>query len=465
MKPSAALSIYSESNRRRLLTLSAFLIVCVALLDWWSKSYISLGFLYLFPIMLAGGFLNRPQIVALGTLCAVLQEVLGDLPAADAIPRMLLSSVGFIGTGLFVSELIRNRRMVLVHFEQLKDHAEFRRNAEEQLQLLVDSSPAAIVTVDSKGNILLANGAAQQLFGSEEPLTGRAIRTFLPALLNAVDAKPSHAFRTSIQCGGHRANGELFLAGIWFSTHQSASGTRLAAIVVDLSEDLRNREDLSFDYLLKNTRILMSAVSHEIRNLSGAATMVHRNLSRVPSLEGNADFEALGTLIEGLDRISSMELQSADYNSAPLDLTSVLDESRVLIDAAYQEADMTVEWWLDSRLPLVRADRYGLTQVFLNLAKNSRRAMERTARKVLTVRAWVELDSVMIGFQDTGSGISHPENLFRAFQKGAESTGLGLYVSRAIVKSFGGDLTYEANPQGASFVVVLPAVTEHEMQR
>jgi two-component system sensor kinase FixL len=81
----------------------------------------------------------------------------------------------------------------------------------------------------------------------------------------------------------------------------------LAAIVVDLSEDLRSRDDLSLNYLLKNTRILMSAVAHEIRNLCGAILVVHKNLSHVKELESNEDFKALGSLIQSLDRVSALE--------------------------------------------------------------------------------------------------------------------------------------------------------------
>ena len=54
-----------------------------------------------------------------------------------------------------------------------------------------------------------------------------------------------------MQCCGQRADGETFLAGIWFSTYSIESGNRLAAIIVDLSEELVHREDLSLDYLLK----------------------------------------------------------------------------------------------------------------------------------------------------------------------------------------------------------------------
>ena len=51
----------------------------------------------------------------------------------------------------------------------------------------------------------------------------------------------------------------------------------------------------------------------------------------------------------------------------------------------------------------------------------------------------------MVRFEDTGTGIANPENLFRPFQRDAQATGLGLYVSRALVKSFGGELVYEAS--------------------
>src|SRR6201993_3836538 len=166
----------------------------------------------------------------------------------------------------------------------------------------------------------------------------------------------------------------VFLAGVWFSTYSTMWGPRLAAIVVDLSEDLRNREDLSLDHLLKSSRILMAAVAHEVRNICSAMLVVHKNLSSVKELEHNEDFHALSTLIQSLEKVSALQLRPApDQSAAPVDLTSVLDESRVLIDSAYRETDMEVEWKIPQALPLVWADRHGLIQVFLNLAKNSQR--------------------------------------------------------------------------------------------
>ena len=410
------LSIYAPANRTKLIVVAGFLISGIAVADWATKPYISLGFLYLFPIMLLGGFLSRRQIVGVALVCAVLQEAFSNLPENEAVVRLLFSSAGFVGTGLFISELIRNRRTAMTHVEELEGQIKLREDAEEQLRSLVESSPAAIVTIDSGGIVLLANEAAQHLLApGGAALQGQAISSYLPSLQTVVKTQPARSFRTALQCTGQRNDGEVFLAGVWFSTYSTISGPRLAAIVVDLSEDLRNREDLSLNYLLKNTRILMSAVAHEIRNLCGAVLVVHKNLSQVKELESNEDFKALGSLIQSLERVSALELGSTTQNGEVVELTSVLDEFRILIEAAYHESKIDVQWHIEESLPLVWADRYGLIQVFLNLSKNSQRAMTSTGRKQLRISARREGGTVVIRFEDTGTGIAAPENLFRPF--------------------------------------------------
>jgi len=339
-----------------------------------------------------------------------------------------------------------------------------RKEVEEQLQVLVESSPVAIATIDSTGTILLANEASQSLLAPGGPsIVGQRMGEFLPALETAVQAQRFRQFRTELRCRAKRTNGEVFLAAVWFSTYVTARGPRLAAIIVDLSEELRDREDLSLDHLLKNTKILMGAVAHEIRNLSGAVLVVHKNLSRLPGLRENEDFRALGTLIEGLEQLSTMELRPAsDQHLDAIELSSIFDELRVLLEPSYREAGVEIVWRLQDDLPLVFADRYGLAQVFLNLSLNSLRAMATTEKKRLTISSSAENDSVVIRFEDTGVGISSPEGLFKPFQQGADATGLGLYVSRAIVRSCGGDLTFEPSAEGCCFAVSLARVVERQ---
>ncbi len=454
--------LYSPPNRARALAAAAALVAAVAAVDWVIKPNFSLNFLYLFPIMLAGGFLSRWQIAGMGVCCAVLGELFSPFPQADAATRMAMMSLAFTGTGLFISELVNKRQLAVEHLQQLTEQVRQREDAERQLQLLIESSPAAIVTVDSAGSIMLANQAARQLLGGGgRQLAGDPIRRYFPALESVARGHRSQSFRTTMHCKGQREDGEVFLAAIWFSTYKTLSGARLAAIIVDLSEDLRDREDLSLNHLLKNTRILMGAMSHEIRNLCGAVSAVGRNLARVEGLAGNQDFEALQTLIQGLEKIAALELQSSTEDPAiAVDVDELLDELRVLVEPSLRESEVTVHWRIAEPLPLVWADSYGLLQVFLNLARNSQRAMQDSPRKVLTIAARAEETAVVIRFEDTGSGVRSPEQLFRPFQQGADGSGLGLYVSRAIVRSFRGELRYEARPAGCCFAVVLTPLAE-----
>jgi len=454
--------LYSSQNRRLALAGAAALVVIIALFDWAIKPNFSLNFLYLFPIMLAGGFLSRWQIAAMGICCAILGELFSPFSEADAATRMAMMSIAFTGTGLFVSELVHKRQLVVEHLQRLTEEVRHREDAEQQIQILIESSPAAIVTVDSSGSIDLANQAAAQLLASGKSLAREPIRKYLPALESVARGHRTQAFRTTMHCKGQRQDGEVFLAAIWFSTYKTLSGRRLAAIIVDLSEDLRDREDLSLNHLLKNTRILMGAMSHEIRNLCGAVSAVGRNLARVDGLAGNQDFEALGTLIQRLEKIASLELQASPEDQAiTVDVIEVLDELRVLIEPTFRDAEMGVHWEIARSLPLVWADSYGLLQVFLNLARNSRRAMENCPHKDLNIAASAEGGAVVIRFEDTGAGVPSPEHLFRPFHPGADGTGLGLYVSRAIVRSFRGELRYEPRAKGCCFAVALAPLIEN----
>jgi C4-dicarboxylate-specific signal transduction histidine kinase len=133
----------------------------------------------------------------------------------------------------------------------------------------------------------------------------------------------------------------------------------------------------------------------------------------------------------------------------------VLDEARVVMDASFRDSGCVVAWKIANGLPLVQADRHSLLQVFLNLARNSQHAMRDTKVQTLSVEALEENDMIAVRFHDTGPGVARPDDLFKPFQPGAQATGLGLYISRAVLRSYGGDLRHEPTSQGSSFVVEL----------
>jgi two-component system sensor kinase FixL len=453
-----------RGNPRAVLLRAGIMIALIALVDWRVEGNIPLGFLYLFPMLLVGSVLKRWQIAVVAGLCTFLAEMFDSFewfPAAG-VPRDILIFSAFLGMGLFVYELVRSRQAALQHVQQIESEVEARREAEEQLEVLVESNPAAIFTTNSEGCVLLANDAAHRMLGLEPgTLPGKSIRDYLPALMNVpAPDRNRPSFRTAMQCRGRTHDGQAFLADIWFSTYRTSAGSRLAAMVVDSSEDLRTREEFNLQQLMAGSRILVGAVSHEIRNVCGAIAVVHQNLARSGALADNKDFEALGTLILALEKIAAMELRQTGNPAVGLDLPSLLEELRIIVEPALREEGIEVHWNVEPGLPRVWADRHSLMQVFLNLIKNSERAMSdqaraRPSRQVMTVTSRTEKERVAIEFRDTGGGVANPERLFRPFQQGAQATGLGLYLSRAFMRSFRGDLRYEPEPGGSSFIVEL----------
>jgi C4-dicarboxylate-specific signal transduction histidine kinase len=97
-------------------------------------------------------------------------------------------------------------------------------------------------------------------------------------------------------------------------------------------------------------------------------------------------------------------------------------------------------------------------QVLLNLTKNSQRALESAARKVIEISALQKPGGISIRFSDSGPGIPAGQKIFQPLQKGADATGLGLYLSRAFMRSFRGDLRHDAQHPGCSFVLELATV-------
>jgi nitrogen-specific signal transduction histidine kinase len=351
-----------------------------------------------------------------------------------------------------------------LHLEEVEREIELRRTTEEQLEFLISSSPATIFTLDGNGRVLLANEAAHRLFRVEKgKLQGQSIDQFLPALASVPPSlTETPTFRTDMECSGKRQDDEVFLAHVWFSTYQTKSGPRLAAVVFDSSEQLRDRAEFNMQQILSGSRVLVGALCHEIRNVCGAIAVVHSQLGRDEQLARNEDFRALGTLVQGLEKMAGLELRQTTQSVAEsIDVRSVLDELRIVIEPSFHESEMSTRWDLPGSLPRVWADREALLQAFLNIAKNSERAMERCPRngghcpQELTVRASWDEPFVVVRFIDTGPGIANPELLFQPFQPGAQASGLGLYLSRTFVRAFQGDIEYEPQSAGCCFAVSL----------
>jgi signal transduction histidine kinase len=103
----------------------------------------------------------------------------------------------------------------------------------------------------------------------------------------------------------------------------------------------------------------------------------------------------------------------------------------------------------------VRGDPVRLRQALDNLVANARRHGDH-----VTVTADTAAGQVRIAVGDDGPGLPPGLDVFAPGASGAGSTGLGLYVARAIVAAHGGTIEVESAPdRGATFTLVLPSAS------
>ncbi|PWT98017.1 MAG: hypothetical protein C5B51_30215 [Terriglobia bacterium] len=448
---------YAESHR---LTVCAIAAAMVAVIGWadFQLPTMSIGFLYLIPILVAAAVLNGLQIILLAGVCSFLQELFAPLGwSSGATDRLLVVVSGFALTGYFATELNQRRRLLQRHLGELETEVRRRNDAESQLRILIETSPLAILTIDETGRVLLANVSAQRVFEFEGSLQGEDVASFLPILPRMLHShRRGENMRTNVECKAKRRNGDVFLANVWLSTYQTSAGAALAAVIWDASENLRDREGAGLNSMLATSRVLIGAISHEIRNLASAAASSYAALANKDGLAHDAQYEALGSLIRALESIATSGLHmAADRQPAVADLGTVLDETRIVIEPALREMGLSVKWKIDENLPLVQADQHSLLQVFVNLARNIQEHATGQDGRDVQISASLENDLVVIRFQDSGPGVARPDDLFQPFRSGAQSWGLGLYISRAILRSHGGNLRYEPSRRGACFTVDL----------
>ena len=467
---------YAELHRGAVYIAAAAVTAVVAFVDWQLVDS-SIGFLYLIPILLAAPAMNNVQIGAFAALCGYLTEAFD--PAQNAVGRtgsplmhgmnpfawgpgsmgrLVVAIAAFAMTGFFAAELNNRRRMLSEHLAEREKQMHLRQEAERRLRILIDTSPLAILTLNGAGEVELANESACGLLGFETgQLAGRKIDRYLP-LLGRMLHRGSSNIRTNVEFRGQRLNGENFLASVWISTYDTSHGPALAAVVWDSSENLRDREGAGLDSMMATSRVLVGALSHEIRNLASAAAFAHVEMA--PAINGstpaNENYQALGSLIRGLEKIASAGLRMASgHEHAVAGLANVLDELRIVIEPALREAEIALVWEMEGPLPVVQGDHHSLLQAFLNLTRNSRQALENHPHRELRVHARVENDLAVVRFYDTGPGVARPDELFRPFQPSASHTGLGLYITRAILRSYGGGLRYEPQAEGSCFTAEL----------
>jgi C4-dicarboxylate-specific signal transduction histidine kinase len=162
-----------------------------------------------------------------------------------------------------------------------------------------------------------------------------------------------------------------------------------------------------------------------------------------------------------IQRIRALAKRSAPHKVS-LDVNDVISEAILLVQREVLSHGVSLRTELSSALPPVLGDRVQLQQVIIDLLINGVEAMASVADRPrdLLIRSQHEAAEVHIAVRDSGVGIDSgaAEQLFNAFFTTKPSgMGMGLSISRSIIRAHGGRLWGSPNPDhGAAFQFTVP---------
>ncbi len=370
-------------------------------------------------------------------------------------------------------------------------------------ETILNSLEDAVLLFNKKGRLLYLNKAGEELFG-------RKLRDLRDKGLGALFAKPcdlSGLVRRAINEGRSYKGRDIELLGLKDTTMDvyicpiyddgldTTTNSRVMThcyerepkgALLCLRENLylADREDYQFDSLL----YLLGSIAHEIKNpLSGIKGAAQLMCSRMPELNNDECLRMILGETERLNRVLHSYLTMTRrpvFNS--LNIHEALEHALKVLSPLIKERNIYLLKSYDPSLPYISGDESKLLQVFINLLKNAVEALQdRRTRREIRVSTRLSNEYVLIydtkegskrqhfgkrqrwiivNIIDNGVGIDMEEQkrIFLPFYtKKRGGTGLGLSLSKKIIKDHGGIIRVKSQlDKGATFSVYLPVKME-----
>jgi len=425
---------------------------------------ISIGWTITYDVLFCRSL--APQLVRRGTQVTIESVIICAL-----LGTLAYATIAIVQRALDIAdqELQKSKRLA----DELEARVEARTRdldtALAERSTVLDNLDEGLVALDPAGRIRVANPALFRLLSIEGELAGREGRSVLPpAVWSLVEQAPVVA---DIELAEQRI-GRVAVSPL-------GTGRGVVALVRDVTLE-REIDRMKTDFT--------STVSHELRtpltSVLGFAKIIKNRLEtqvfpRLPDndakltktvsvIRGNveiivAEGERLTSLINDVLDISKMEAGRVEWKREPFEPERLVERAVAACSSLFHEGGPELRTDVAPMLPILVGDFDRLLQVIVNLISN---AAKFTTEGHVTVSAQRTGDGVELAVTDTGPGIdpSMHAAVFEKFQQVNEAqhnkpkgTGLGLPISRQIVRAHHGEIRLEsAVGQGSRFYFVLP---------
>ena len=259
------------------------------------------------------------------------------------------------------------------------------------------------------------------------------------------------------------------------------SKRRYSETDVRLAEELARRVGVAID----NTRLYAAAqqavalrervlaiVSHDLRNqlnvVAGNATLLGRKMAATVGTEVERPVETIQRttsnmqhLVADLLDMASIQGGGLSFDAEPTELKAILVESYESHEPVAAAKGVRLRLDLPNDPEMVRGDRNRILQLLTNLLGNAIKFCDRGDE--VSLRSERRERDVVVAVSDTGPGIPRDEldAIFDPYKsierRGRGGTGLGLYISKAIVERHGGRIWVDSElGEGTTFFFTLP---------
>ena len=349
--------------------------------------------------------------------------------------------------------------------------------ADERFRAMFRGSRDPMLLSLLEGTLVEANDQALRLYGAErEWLLGRQLWE-----IAVDDVEQMRSRIVALRVGesvtatasGIRRDGGRFPAEIETTLLMVEGEPRLLARIRDLTAQQRLEAEMVAAQKMDVAGRLAPGIAHELGNplaaILGFSQLIRRDPSLPEDLRQNAELlaaEAERTQAIAGNLLDFLTHRPAERRSTPI--RALIDSVLTLQASDLGAGTIEVEVDVPEDVPAVELDRGQLQQVLVNVTRNAIEAVGAGAGRRIGINAVREGrpgadERVRITVVDDGRGVApeHVDRLFEAFyttKPPGEGSGLGLSVSRAIVRSHGGDLRFAPAPsgRGAAFTIDLP---------
>jgi two-component system NtrC family sensor kinase len=405
------------------------------------------------------------------------------------VPQVL--PFGLIALGLLAAWALTRTawvQVVMSTFAQLRISTQREQRAEALKSAIVDHAQAALMVADENGRVVEFNPAAEAFTGhSREHALGKTMvelliperfqERFAWGLRQMGDGDRAGLMGRRLPRVLRRADGsELPVEVVMWMTRVDST-VFFTASVADLTDVRaaaeiieRQRDALRQSEKLTAMGSLLAGVAHELNNplaiVMGRASLLEEKTEGTPL---QADAARIRDAAERCGRIVRTFLNMARSRPAQRGSVQLNDLVRAAADMlgyTLRSHAIDLELRLDETLPEVHADGDQIGQVVLNLLVNAQQALAaHTGLRRITITSGQTPGGVWLKLIDSGPGVPEAvrDRIFDPFftTKGdGMGTGLGLSVSRGIVREHGGELALVAaglqSGAGASFKLSLP---------